>query len=56
MPFSLLHEAREQVLWFGAIGPYVAARLEAIGYDVSALERRLLDQINTTHDDLRSAP
>lgn len=45
MPNSLLREARLDVEAFGYITATVAARLEALGYDVADLEERLLKAV-----------
>lgn len=45
MPNSLLREARFDVENFGHVRVTTAARLEALGYDVAALEERLLKAV-----------
>jgi len=43
MRTSPLHDARVDVRIYGFITSSTAARLEALGHDVGALERRLLE-------------
>ena len=56
MPRSLLLKARQDVQFFGSIGPFTAEQLTALGYDVPALEQRFLHQDRNfvrAQDDLR---